>query len=69
MTRTIGKVYIRDGNYPYSIDDEFSLFLQGENYEQYWFDWESYTYLTNMNLVEKAYQSVLAYKSVVLCIS
>lgn len=34
-----------------------------ENYEQYWFDWESYTLSDQYESAEKAYQSVLADKS------
>ena len=56
-----------DGNYPYSIDEmkasSFIIPSGKENYEQYWFDWESYTLSDQYESAEKAYQSVLADKS------
>ena len=56
-----------DGNYPYSIDEmkasSFIIPSGKENYELYWFDWESYTLSDQYESAEKAYQSVLADKS------
>lgn len=52
-----------DSSYPYSIDEmkspSFIVPSGKDNYAQYWFDWNTYTYLEDCESAEKAFQSVV----------
>ena len=52
-----------DGSYPYSFDEmkapSFIVASGRDNYEQYWFDWETYTLSEKYESAEQAFQSVI----------